>query len=155
MAFNPASPVTGAAITGLTTPTYTLLALQAPGNNAKSYYVSALGGTQTGVLAHSTASPFKVTFWVPTNFKTIGKTNPVTGLLPSVPKNVLKRVIHKGVLPLAGQPYAIAVDEKNMSIPAGADVADPANLKALMSFSCGLDWANAQGYSDTVISGAL
>lgn len=155
MAFNPASPVTGAAVTGLTTPTYTLTASQAPGNNAKSFIVSALGGTQTGVNAHSIASPFKVTAWVPSVFKTIGKTNPVTGLLPAVPKNVVKIVAYKGMLPLAGQPYSVGMIEKNISIPAGADVADPANVKALMSFSCGLDWANAQGYADTVITGVL
>jgi len=155
MSFAPASPVTGAAITGLTSPTYTLAASQAPGVNGKRYIVSALGGTQTGVNAHSIASPFQVTFWVPTSFKSIGKTNPSTGLLPSVPKNVCKRVAHKGVVPLAGQPYAIAVDERNFSTPAGSDVADPANLKAFMSFTCGLDWANAQGYIDMLIMGTM
>lgn len=55
MAFTLTSPITGAAQTGFTTPTYTHVSDVAPEANGRQVAVTALGGTQTNVIAHSVA----------------------------------------------------------------------------------------------------
>jgi hypothetical protein len=149
------SPVTGGAQSTFTSPTYTIASDIAPDVNGKQYAVTALGGTQTGVTAHSVASPFTTTFWKPKAFKVLGKPNPTTGLLPGVPVNVYKLITRKGMLPLAAQPYAIGTADFKFTIPAGADTADAANVKALVSMSVGSAWQISSGLGDTLISGIV
>jgi hypothetical protein len=115
--------------------------------------VTALGGTQTGATVHSVASPFTVTFVRPKAYKLLGQVNPVTGLLSSVPKNQFKVIVRKGVLPLAGQPYANMNMVLTMDVPAGADVADPANIRAALSLLAGILSQQSAGVGDTLISG--
>lgn len=155
MTWNLTSPITGAAQTGFTAPTYTLTADTAADVNGKQMAVTALGGTQTGVTAQSVASPFTITFWRPKIMKILGKTNPVTGLLPSVPLNTYKVITKKGVLPLAGQPYAMARMTTVIEIPAGADTADPANLRAMHSAHIGALSQQSAGMGDTVVTGVM
>lgn len=155
MAVTLTSPVTGAAQTGFTSPTYTHSVDVAPDVNGKQVAVTALGGTQTGATAHSVASPFTVTFVRPKSFKVLGKTNPVTGLLPSVPKNTFRLITRKGVTPLAGQPYAVMNVTTTMDIPAGADTADPANIRAALSMHFGSIAQLSAGIGDTDISGVM
>lgn len=147
------SAVTGGAQTGFTTPGYTPTADQAPEVNAKQWAFTALTGTQAGVVAHSVAAPFTFTYWKPKVMRVLGKTNPVTGLLPSVPMNVHKIVVRKGVLPLAGQPYATAMVDMNIRIPAGSDTADAANVKALLSATIGALSQISAGLGDTALTG--
>lgn len=149
------SPVTGNAETGFTAPTYTHVADQAPDVNAKQYAVTALGGTQAGVIAHSVAAPFTTAFWRPKTFKVLPKTNPVTGQLSSVPMNTYKVITRKGCLPLAGQPYSIARMTTIIEIPAGSDTADAANLRALQSMHIGSLAQVSAGLGDTTIAGVL
>lgn len=149
------SPITGAAQTGLTSPTYTHVADQAPDVNAKQVAVTALGGTQTGATVHSVASPFTITAWRPKTFMVLGKPHPVTGLLPQVPMNQYKVVTRKGVLPLAGQPFATAIIETVIKVPAGSDVADPTNLRAALSAHLGAVAQQSAGIGDTAVSGVL
>lgn len=153
MTWNVTTPVTGGAQTGFTSPTYTVVADVAPDVNGKQVAVSALGGTQAGVTVHSVSSPFTATFTRPKTFAVLGKPNPVTGLLPSVPKNEFKYIVRKGVLPLAGQPFATASIDMRMHIPAGSDVADPANLRAMYSLAIGILQQQSAGLGDTVVSG--
>lgn len=153
MSWGLTSPVTGGAQTGFTSPTYTTVADVAPDVNGKQQAVSALGGTQAGVTVHSVAAPFTVTFIRPKTFKALGKTNPITGLLPSVPKNKLRVIVRKGVLPLAGQPYSVAVCDLTISIPAGSDTADPANIRAMLSLLVGAINQQSAGIGDTAVSG--
>lgn len=153
--WNPTSPVTGAAQTGLTTPTYTIAADVAPDNNGKQVAVTALGGTQTGVTVHSIASPFTGTFIRPKNFKSLGQPNPVTGRLPSVPSNSFSAIVRKGVTPLAGQPAKPMIVRVSVDIPAGADTYDAANVRAALSFAFGLIAQQSAGYGDTVITGIM
>lgn len=153
MTWNVTTPVTGGAQTGFTSPTYTVVADVAPDVNGKQVAVSALGGTQAGVTVHSVSSPFTATFSRPKTFAVLGKPNPVTGLLPSVPKNEFKYIVRKGVLPLAGQPFATASIDMRMHIPAGSDVADPANLRAMYSLAIGILQQQSAGLGDTVVSG--
>jgi hypothetical protein len=147
------SPITGGAQTGFTAPTYTHVPDVAPDVNGKQVAVTALGGTQAGVTVHSVSSPFTGTFVRPKTFKALGKTNPVTGLLPSVPKNQFEWIFRKGVTPLAGQPFSIAMGKVTLSIPAGSDVADAPNLRALLSVMIGALNQVSAGLGDTVVSG--
>lgn len=155
MAVTIGTPITGAAQTGLTSPTYTLTTDIAPDANGKQYAVTALGGTQAGVTFHSVSSPFTLTVSRPRVFKSLGKPNPTTGLVKDVPMNVYKFLTRKGVTPLAGQPYAIAMCRIEISIPAGSDTADSANLRAMLSAAFGAAWAQSSGFGDTVASGIL
>lgn len=149
------SPITGGAQTGFTSPTYTHVSDIAPEINGRQVAVSALGGTQTGVTAHSVSSPFTITYVKPKNNKVLGKPNPVTGLLPSVPMNTHKVIIRKGVLPLAGQPYSTLRMVCTFDIPAGSDTADPANIRAAFSALVGAINQQSAGLGDTAISGVM
>lgn len=155
MAVSLSSPVTGGAQTGLTSPTYTTVADQAPDVNAKQWAVTALGGTQTGVTAHSVSSPFVTAFWRPKNVAILGKPNPTTGVLASVPKNVYKVVTIKGVLPLAGQPISTMLIRTEISVPAGSDLADLPNVRAALSMHIGSLSQVSAGLGDTLASGTL
>lgn len=155
MTWSISSPITGAAQTGFTTPTYTHIPDVAPDINGKQVAISALGGTQVGVTAHSVASPFTITFARPKSYKVLGKTNPVTGLLPSVPKNQYTVITRKGVLPLAGQPYVPLLIRTTIEVPAGADTADPANVRAAMSAHIGALSQQSAGVGDTTVSGVM
>lgn len=149
------SPITGAAQTGLTSPTYTLTADIAPDNNGKQNAVTAVGGTQTGVTTHSVASPFTITASRPRTFRSLGKPNPTTGLVKDVPVNVYKVLTRKGVTPLAGQPYAVAIIRTEISVPAGADTYDAANIRAALSAHIGALSQQSAGIGDTSVSGII
>lgn len=155
MSFNPTSPVTGGAQTGLTAPTYTLTSMPAPIPNGKQFAVTALGGTQTGVTMHSVASPFTTTFIAPLVAKILGVINTATGLLRSVPKNPYRVITRKGVTPLAGQPASLLIIDTTISVPAGADLADPANIRAALSLHFGIVSQQSSGIGDTTVSGIM
>jgi hypothetical protein len=131
MSFAPTSPVTGAAQSGLTAPTYTLTADVAPAQNAKQYAVTALGGTQTGVISHSVAAPFTLAMFRPQNPQILSPVDPVTGVLRRVPVNTYKVITRKGVLPLAGQASKNMVVSTMIVVPAGADIVDPASIREI------------------------
>lgn len=155
MTISVTSPVTGAAQTGLTTPTYTLVTDIAPNINGKQWAVSALGGTQTGVSVHSVAAPFTISCFRPQNLKGLGKPNPVTGVIANVENNVYKVITRKGVLPLAGQPYKNMVITTEISVPAGADLASPAEIRAALSAHFGVVSQQSAGIGDTTVSGII
>jgi len=155
MAFAPTSPITGAPQTGLTSPTYTIAQDANPDNNGKQYYVSALGGTQSGVLAHSVAAPFTCSFFRPKTMKVLAPVNPVTGVLRNVSMNDYKAITRKGVLPLAGQSYKTALIKSEFSIPAGSDLADPLSLRAMISAHIGLLNQISSAIGDTVVTGTI
>lgn len=155
MAFAPTTPVTGSAQTGLTAPTYTIAADTSPDANAKQYAVTALGGTQTGVTASSVSSPFTTAMFRPKSYQLLGKPNPTTGLISRVPRNTYKIVTRKGVTPLAGQPIQNMVMTTVIEIPAGADLADSANVRACQSMHEGVLAQVSAGIGDTTILGVL
>lgn len=155
MTFALTSPITGAAQTGFTAPTYTLTTDTAPNNNGKQYAITALGGTQATVISHSVAAPFTVTFVKPAQFKALGKPNPTTGLISSVPRNVYKTISRKGVLPLAGQPYQTMLVTTIIEVPAGSDLADAANVRAALSSHIGALTQQSAGIGDTSVTGIM
>jgi hypothetical protein len=155
MAVSLTSPVTGAAQTGFTSPTYTHVADIAPDNNGKQYAVTALGGTQAGVSYHSSSNPFTITISRPRVFKALGKANPTTGVVANVPTNVYKVLVRKGAVPLAGQATALSYVRCEIGIPAGTDLASPAEIRALLSMFIGSVTQISSGLGDTATSGIV
>jgi hypothetical protein len=127
----------------------------APDANGKQVAVTALGGTQTGASVHSVAQPFTLTFVKPKILRGLGKPNPVTGLVGSVPRNVYKLITRKGVLPLAGQPYTNMLVTTIIEVPAGSDLADPNNIRAALSAHIGALTQQSAGIGDTGVSGIM
>lgn len=154
MAFSPSSPVTGAAIAGLTSPTYTIVADTPPNAQSKQYAASALGGTQTGVSAHSLSAPFTITMFRPANIKSLGAPNSA-GVVKTFPKNSFDILTRKGVGVLANQPVQLGTVRTVITMPAGADVYDAVSIKAMLSSHIGLMTQIYQGISDTVLTGTL
>lgn len=155
MAFAPSSPVTGAAVSGLTTPTYTLTTDVAPNINGKQYAVTALGGTQTNVDVNTVSKPFSITFFRPAVLRVLPQANPVTGVIKNVPMNTYKLITRKGVLPAANQTPMTARITTIIEVPAGSDTYEPEDLKAMLSAHFGVGWAQASGIADTVVSGII
>jgi hypothetical protein len=155
MSFSPSSPVTGAAETGLTSPTYTIAADTPPDTNAKQYAVTALGGTQAGVNVHSVSIPFLIVGKRPKNIRVLGTPNPVTGIVSNVPRNTHTYLTIKGVLPLSGQPYQNLIVRTTIDVPAGSDSADAPNIRAALSAHIGTLWAQSSGIGDTLINAVL
>lgn len=147
--------ITGAAQTGFTSPTYTTSPDAAVDTNQKQVAITALGGTQAGVDAHSVSRPFIVSASRPKQFAVLGKPNPTTGLIADVPVNKYKVRTIKGVTPLTGQPARPASISSDINIPAGADTADAANLRAMISAHIGTLTAIAAGLGDTLVNGVL
>lgn len=149
------SPVTGAAQTGLTTPTYTHVSDVAPDINGRQVAVTALGGTQTGVRTHSATDPFTLTSFRPKVFQALGKPNPTTGVIKFVPMNRYRILTRKGVLPLSGQAYVPAAADTIISVPAGSDTADAPNLRAMLSLHFGALSQQSAGIGDTAVTGVM
>jgi hypothetical protein len=156
MSFTLTTPVTGGAQTGFTSPTYTIAADTAPTSAGKQYAVTAIGGTQAGVDATSSPSrPFTMTLSRPQSLKTLGVVDPVTGVLRSVPRNVYKLLARKGVTPLAGQASTPMQIRCELEIPAGADVADAANIRACLSLFIGSLNSISASIGDTLVTGVI
>lgn len=129
---------TGASIVGITSPTYGMILDVATEPQAKQFAVGSLGGTQTGVLSHSSTSPFISTIKPPRRYKALGKANPTTGIISSIPNNEHKIVTVKGVVPYVGALTVKAVMTTTIVIPAGAEMNDRQNIKAMLSLHVGL-----------------
>lgn len=155
MAFAPASPITGATVTGLTTPTYTHVADVAPNINGKQYAVTALGGTQTGVDVNSVSKPFTLTFFRPPQLRALPQANPVTGVIKNVPVNTYKMISRKGAAPAANQVNNVARITTIIEVPAGTDSYEPEEIRAMISMHFGAGWAQADGIASTVLTGVL
>lgn len=93
--------------------------------------------------------------WRPVAFKPLGKPNPTTGLLPAFPKNQWKVITNKGMLPLAGQPVQVGLIRTTYDVPSGADMADPANVRAALSAHIGALTQMAAGIGDSAVSGVM
>lgn len=151
-----ASPVTGSAVTGLTSPTYTLaIDSVAPGVNGVAYFVTTLGGTQAGVRTHSVSSPFSILATRPANPAILGTPNPSTGRIPNIQSNRYAIVIRKGVKPAADQPDQHAYARFSYEIPAGAETYDQPNVAALFSALGGLANGNATSLFNLAVTGTM
>lgn len=155
MTISLSSPVTGATVSGLTSPTYSVVADQAPNAYSKQWYVSAIGGTQTNVDASSTASkPWTFTFTRPATLKTLNAVD-ATGVLRQVGFNAWELLMRRGLIPLAGQAVRVCNWRLQMPVLVGADTADPANIRAAVSSFFGVGNQQASGLADSMITGSL
>jgi len=155
MSFAPTTPVTGATVSGFTTPTYTIVSDTPPNINGKQYAVSALGGTQTGVDVNSVSKPFTSTFFRPQSLKTLPAANPTTGIVRNVPVNSYKLVTRKGAVPAVNQTTQVARITTTIDVPAGTDTYEPEEIKAMISAHVGLLNQQSSGIGDTVLTGVL
>lgn len=155
MSFNPSSPVTGSAQTGLTSPTYTLTVDTSPSNNSKQWAVTALGGTQTSVDAHSVSKPFTLSVFRPTVLKTLPQANPVTGVIKNIPVNTYKVITRKGAAPAANQSALVPRVYTVVEVPAGVDTYEPEDLRAMLSLHFGSLSAQSAGIGDMIVSGIM
>lgn len=157
MAFSPSTPITGTSQVGLTSPTYTISADTAPDSNGKQFAVTALGGTQTGVEAHSASNPFTLTMFRPKNIRLIGVVDPNTNQLRNVPMNVYTVIVRKGIVPLVGQNPVAGSVTMRIAVPAGSDLADPESVRAMLSAAFGLvsQTTVSSGIGDTCVTGVL
>lgn len=154
MAVSLSSPITGAAQTGLVSPTYTITADSAPAN-CKQWTVTALGGTQTGVTPHSISAPFTIGYWRPLVYKIIQWVQNAFGVTPkSIPRNVHKFIVRKSVS-LSATVSSVMMITVEVSVPASAETYDPANCRAAMSAAIGALNQQAAGWGDTLVSGSL
>lgn len=147
--------VTGGAQTGFTTPTYTTVVDQAPDNVSKQNAVTAIGGTQAGVTVHSGSDPFTILVGKPKQYFVLGKPHPITGVIANIPYNKYKIIVRKGVSILAGQPRVPAIFRGSFDIPAGADIADPANIRAFLSVTVGTLNGISAGLGDTLVTNLM
>lgn len=155
MTLNVTTPVTGGTQTGFTTPGYGLTVDIPPDINGRQWAITSLTGTQAGVTSHSVSSPFTLTVFRPKAYRSIGQPNPVTGVVSNVPKNTHKIITRKGCVPLAGQLPQVANITTMLDIPAGTDVASPAELRAAISLHIGALQQVSAGLGDTVVSGVM
>jgi hypothetical protein len=151
---NPTSPLTGAAQVGLTSPTYTLMEDVAPSPNGVQWAVSALGGTQTGVEAHSVSKPFTLSFFKPMTFRPLGSKNS-QGVLSSIPKNTYKVITRKGVEVHSDGDISNMMITTTIDVPAGADVVDPESLRAALSMHIGALSDESSDIGTLTVSGVL
>jgi hypothetical protein len=155
MTWSPDSSITGGDQTGLTSPTYTVVDDVAPENNGKQKVVSALGGTQTNVRTHTTSDPFRWNFTKPKTPKALPTANPVTGIVPSVPKNTYGLLLHKGVKVNAAGQLSVMNIRLTIDVPAGAEAADAVNIRAAISLLVGLLNEESADLGDTLVLGVL
>jgi hypothetical protein len=117
--------------------------------------VTALGGTQTNVDAHAASKPFTITFSRPANIRVAPLPNPVTGAMPNSPRNVYSVYVRKGVAPGASQNPQVMTLRCDLSVVAGADLVDPEDVRAALSFLIGSLSQVSSGLGDTLINGVL
>lgn len=155
MSFAPSSPVTGATVTGLTTPTYTLVVDTPANSNSKAYAVTALGGTQTSVDIHSASKPFQLWASRPAVLKLAPLPSNITGVIPTAPRNTYSVGVRKGASPVTGQSPQLVNFRADFAIPAGVDVAEPEEVRAAVSLFIGALNAQADGIAQMLINGVL
>lgn len=150
MTINVIGVITGAAAPGFTAPTYTLTADMAPDLRSKQSYVSTLGGTQVGVVAHSVAAPFTATARRSSVIKTIGNAvlNGVTGQYSKVPFNEMVILVRKAAQVALNQ-WQVNDYRYVGKVFAGTETYDSPNVYAGVSLLAGLVWSNASGICDS------
>lgn len=156
MSVTPTSPIVGAPMTGLTSPTYTLTEDTPPNTHSIQYAVTTIGGTQTGVNGHAVSEPFTLTVERPNQLRSAGVANPTTGVISNVPNNVYKIRLRKGVdIDANDTNHRVAMAEIKISVPAGSDVTDKKQLKAMLSALFGYCWADGLAVGDMLGDGIL
>jgi len=150
--------ITGGALSGATSPTFTVKVDQPADVNQKQYYVSALGGTYSPALtfgAHSAEVPFICKFSRPKAVKTTLVKN-ASGQVVSVPKNTYRFVVKKGgqVDPLVGV-KSECIASMDISVPVGFMTNSPGEVTAFLSFLNGVLTNQLAGIKDALTTGSI
>lgn len=160
MALNPTSPITGSAMTGFTSPTYTFSEDTTDADSRRLVFTAA-GGTQVGVETHSVSSPFFLTISRPKQIKFLPRANPVSGLYPAIPVNEYRVKLCKGgtvngSIAGAASETQVLIDTR-IRVPAGLELSsnDPEEIKAAICCYAGFMYSNASGLYDLVSTGLL
>jgi len=154
--FGMTTAVTGAAQTGFTTPGYTLTADNAVDVRSKQSAVTALTGTQAGVVAHSVNAPFTISVRRPSILKTLAKAvlNGLTGQYSKVPYNEYVILTRKAAQINASQ-WFVNEYRTSIKIAAGSETYDLANIKGGVSAHVGFLNGNSSGITDTLSSAII
>lgn len=140
---------------GFTSATYTTTDSSTTIPNGKIATVTALGGTKPAAVdTHSASRPFSLAVLRPASVRVLPPVN-AAGILPNVPINLYTISVRKGVTPLAGQSSVNADATLRIRIPAGADLADPANLRAMLDLLSSAVEALTDELGNTAISGEI
>jgi hypothetical protein len=153
MPWSPDSSITGSAITGFTTPTFTQADDVPPVANAKQKTVTAVSGVGTAT-ANSADKPFTATFYKPTSLQALPPANPLTGLRGSIPRNSWRLVVRKGGDVASGVPSTI-VGRLSIDVPAGMESYAPDQIKAFVSYLVGLLNEESNDLADTLVTGVV
>lgn len=152
---NLTSPVTGQAITGLTSPTYTLTSDGAlPAGVSVGWYVSALGGTQTGVTAHSIASPFTISWKNPKTLVTPGIVDATGVYRAQARRNHYELLTRKGAVPISGQAPRMNFVKTTFDVEAGCETTSQNEIAAELSLHIGALTQMRDGILATLVSGS-
>lgn len=154
MPWSPDSSTTGGTVTGLTSPTFTLVDDTAPVVNAKMKTVSALGGTQGSATANTVSKPYTATFYKPASPKAIPAPNPLSGARGAIPNNQYKLIIRKGGFAAADVPVT-AIVRLTIDVPAGMETYNPDEVRSMVSFLVGLLNEESADLADTLLTGVL
>lgn len=150
MAWNPTSPLTGAAQTGLTSPTYTLTSDAAPSQNGKQFAVTTIGGTQTGVAATSASAPFTITLFKPANFKQAKYDANGVALVALL--NATKLITRKSVSVDSAGTKRVMLVTTTIDTPAGADTYAGSSCRAALSCHFGALADASSSIGDAVVT---
>jgi len=150
------SPITGAAQTGQTSPSATIVADRAPdASNGYQVAVTAMAGNGSN-RANSASDPFTITVTRPRQVATlIGIPVTVAGLYGKVGENVYRILTRKGVNIAANNLPRLMTIETIIRTPAGADSYDSINIRAALSAHFGAEAQASAGIGDTVITAVL
>lgn len=154
MTWSPDLSITGAAQTGFTSPTYTLVADLAPDVNSRQWVITACGGTQTGARISTAGDPFTITIRR-APYKARPAPNPVNGSYGNVPMNRIEVLGRKGVYIDSSQTVREARLRLIAELPAGCESSDAVNVRALVSMFLGQLAEEAADYGDSLISAVI
>lgn len=154
---NITTPLTGAAQTGFTSPTYTLATDVAPYQNGKQWLITAKGGTQPDVTVNSVSRPFSLAFFRPPSLKVLTAALMGTaGMIMNPPKNSFKLITRKGVTVNLVGGSAVMVVTTTFDVPVGAELQDGgADIKAAISAHLGALSQDTTQWFTAIESGAL
>lgn len=148
------SPVTGAAQTGFTSPTFPLTADKFIGNNGVQYAVDgALGGTQTGATSQTASSPFTISIERPAVLKTQAVN--ANGVTISQGRNRHIIRVRKGMPAVSGQPPLVGIAEAVISVPVGSESVSPAEIRAMLSCFIGVLTQYSAALGNQVVTGTV
>lgn len=143
--------VTGSAVTGLTSPTFTLAADTAPESNGKQGLVSALGGTQSSVQAHTLSMPFTLMYAKPRVFNS---NQNVLGSKVQMNKHTL--IARKGLLcDTSSTVPKIGLIRTSFEIPVGAETNDTNSVKSMISAYAGWLHTHVDEVATAITSGSI